>query len=181
MKDLPADDDGYEWSLRLAKRACFALAGLVVFFWLAAIGLLFVRRAPFSDSPAVALLIAVLVAVAVSVVTGAGFIRERIARVGIGEHLARDRSIRRPRSVYATFATATTTGVLLAHVPALCGFIVTALMGSLIPLAAGTAATGFAWARLWPRRILWDRWTWQAKLRRDDEPAVSPLADTPAG
>lgn len=181
MKELPADDDGYEWSLRLAKRSCLALAGLLAFFWLAGTALVMLAPAPYRETPAVALVIALLVALAASVATGAPFIRERIARVGIGEHLARERGIRRPRATFATFATASTTGVLLGHVPALCGFIVTAMTRSLIPLAIGTVATGFAWAALWPRRELWDRWTWQAKLRRDGETSPAPAADPSAG
>ena len=181
MKELPADDDGYEWSLRLASRSCLALGGLLAFFWMAGIALVVLAPGSYKETPAVALVIALLVALAVSVVTGAPFIRERIARVGIGEHLARDRGIRRPRATFATFATASTTGVLLGHVPALCGFIITALTRSLIPLAIGTVTTGFAWAALWPRRELWDRWTWQAKLRRDDETPPAPAAEPAAG
>jgi len=181
MKDLPADDDGYEWSLRLANRSCLAIGGLVVFFWLAAVALVVFAPAPYRDTPAVALVTALLVAVAASVATGASFIRERIARVGIGQHLERERAIRRPRAVFATFATASTTGVLLGHVPALCGFIITALTRSLIPLAIGTVATGLTWAALWPKRQLWNRWTWQAKLRRDDEVTPVPAPQTPVG
>jgi hypothetical protein len=181
VKGLPADDDGYEWSLRLAKRSCLALAGLVAFFWLAGIALQFLPSAPYKETPTVALVIALLVALAVSVVTGASFVRERIARVGIGEYLARERAFRRPRAVYATFATATTSGVLLAHVPALCGFIATALTRSLIPLAIGTVVTGAAWGVLWPRRELWDRWTWQARVRRDDDVPTAPFSKASAG
>jgi len=181
MKELPADDDGYEWSLRLASRSCLALGGLLAFFWMAGIALVVLAPGPYKETPAVALVIALLVALAASVATGAPFIRERIARVGIGEHLARDRGIRRPRATFATFATASTTGVLLGHVPALCGFIITALTRSLIPLAIGTVTTAFAWAALWPRRELWDRWTWQARLRRDDETPPAPATEPQAG
>jgi len=180
MKALPADDDGYEWSLRLSKRSCLALAGLVAFFWLAAVALQSLTSASYKETPVVALVIALLVALAVSVVTGASFVRERIARVGIGEYLAREHTFRRPRTVYATFATATTTGVFLAHVPALCGFVSTTLTHSLLPLVIGTAVTGAAWALLWPRRLLWDRWTWQAKVRRDDEASSASAADPSA-
>ena len=164
MRGLPADDDGFEWSLRVARRTCASLFGLLVFFWVAALA---VQRGPgvaHEEPPIVAL----LVAIAVSVVTAAPYLRERIARVAIGEHLAREAAFRNARPVYATFATATTTGVLVAQTPALCGFIATTLTHSLLPLALGSAVTGAAWAALWPRRRLWERWTWQAKLRRDD-------------
>jgi len=36
VKGIPEDDDGYEWSLRFAKRSCLALVGLLAFFWVAA-------------------------------------------------------------------------------------------------------------------------------------------------
>jgi hypothetical protein len=176
MRELPADDDGYEWSLRTAKRSCLALFGLLVFFWLAVAALQFAPGTPHEEP----LLVAVLVAVALSVVTGAPYVRERIARVGITEHLSRERSLRRPRAVYATFATACATGVLVAQAPALCGFIATALTRSLVPLAAGTVVTGVAWAALWPRRGLWDRWTWQARLRRDEAEMPAQVPPQPS-
>lgn len=169
MRDLPVDDDGFEWSLRLARRACLALFGLMAFFWVATIALQLLPGTP-KEQP---LLVAILVAVAVSVVTAAPFVRERIARVGIGEHRARERAFRRPRAAYATFATATATGVLVAQAPALAGFIASALTRSVVPLAVGTLVTGAVWVALWPRRALWERWTWQAGLRRDD-PDESP-------
>lgn len=169
MREVPVDDDGFEWSLRLAKRACLALFGLMVFFWVATLALQLVPGTP-REQP---LLVGVLVAVALSVVTAAPFVRERIAHVGIGQYLSRERAFRRPRAAYATFATATATSVLVAQAPALAGFIATALTRSLVPLAGGTLVTGVVWAALWPRRRLWERWTWQARLRRDDPEAVS--------
>lgn len=173
MTDLPVDDDGFEWSLRLARRSCLALFGLMVFFWVATIALQLMPGTP-KQQP---LLVGVLVAVAVSVVTAAPFVRERIARVGIEEYRAREWAFRRPRGAYATFATATATGVLVAQAPALAGFIATALTRSVAPLAVGTLVTGAAWAALWPQRALWERWTWQAGLR-PGEPDASP-ADGP--
>ena len=178
VKGIPEDDDGYEWSLRSAKRSCLALVGLLAFFWVAAGALQLAPGTPHEEP----LVVAVLVAVALSVVTGAPYIRERIAQVGIGEQLAgRARGIRRPRAAYATFATAAATGVMVAQGPALCGFIATAMTRSFIPLVLGTLVTGAAWALLWPRRALWDRWTWQAKLRRDDEAQPASVADPSAG
>lgn len=176
MRELPADDDGFEWSLRLARRACLALFGLLVFFWAATVALQLVPGVP-QEQP---LIVGVFVALAVSIVTAAPFLRERIAQIGIGEHLARDREFRRPKVLYATFATATAIGVLVAQAPALFGFIATALTRSLIPVAIGTVVTGAVWAALWPRRRLWERWTWQARLRRDDPeaaPAAAPGTD----
>lgn len=179
MKGLPADDDGFEWSLRTARRACLALFGLLAFFWAATIALHFTPGTP-QEQP---LVVGIFVALGVSIVTAAPFLRERIAQIGIGEHLARERSFRRPRAVYATFATATATGVLIAQAPALLGFIATALTRSAVPLLIGTAVTGTAWAALWPRRLLWERWTWQARLRRDDPQSagIAPASDSPAG
>jgi hypothetical protein len=177
VKGIPEDDDGYEWSLRSAKRSCLALVGLLAFFWVAAGALQLAPGTPHEEP----LVVAILVAIALSVVTAASFVRERIARVGIGAHLARIRELRRPRAVYATFATATVTGVMVAQAPALCGFMATAMTRSFIPLALGTAVTAAAWALLWPRRMLWDRWTWQARLRRDDEAQPASAADPSAG
>ncbi len=177
VKDLPDDDDGYEWSLRAAKRSCLALLGLLAFFWIATGVLQLVPGRPHEEP----LVVGILVAVALSVVTGAPFVRERISHIGIGEHLARAREFRRPRAAFATFATAAATGVLVAQAPALCGFMATAMTRSLIWLELGTVITGIAWAALWPRRYLWDRWTWQAKLRRDDDAAPATVAAPPAG
>ena len=177
VKGVPDDDDGYEWSLRAANRSCLALLGLLAFFWIAT-GVLHLVPGRAHEEP---LVVAILVALALSVVTGAPFVRERISRVGIGEHLTRARESRRPRAVYATFATAAATGVLVAQAPALCGFMATAMTRSLIWLVLGTIITGVAWAALWPRRRLWDRWTWQARLRRDDEVEPSTVADPSAG
>jgi len=177
VKGIPEDDDGYEWSLRFAKRSCLTLVGLLAFFWVAAGALQLAPGTPHEEP----LVVAILVAVALSVVTGAPFVRERIARVGIGAHLARAHELRRPRAVYATFATAAVTGVMVAQAPALCGFMATAMTRSFIPLVLGTLVTGAAWALLWPRRALWDRWTWQARLRRDDEAQPASAADPSAG
>lgn len=177
MKALPDDDDGYEWSLRMAWRSCLAILGLLAFFWIAAAAMQFVPGAQHEEP----LIVALLVAIALSVVTAAPYVRERIARVGIGEYLERDRAFRQPRPVYATFATATVTAVLVAQTPALCGFIATALTRSIVPLLIGSVVTGAAWVALWPRRRLWDRWTWQAKLRRGDGPDSAPVAGPSAG
>lgn len=174
MRELPADDDGFEWSLRVARRACLALFGLLVFFWVATLALQLMPGVP-QEQP---LIVGIFVALAVSIVTAAPFLRERIAQIGIAEHLGHEREFRRPRAVYATFATATATGVLIAQAPALFGFIATALTRSLIPIAIGTVVTGAVWAALWPRRLLWERWTWQAKLRRDDTETTPAAAGT---
>ena len=181
MKGIPEDDDGYELTLRSAKRACSALFALLGFFWATALALQIVPAAP-REQP---LLAGVLVAVAVSAVTAAPFIREWMVRRTIGEYLVAKPEDRHPRAVYAMFANATAVGVLVAQAPALCGFVVTAMTRStawyltLIPLAIGTAVTAVAWVVLWPRRSLWNRWTWQAKLRREGVVTVPP-ADTPA-
>jgi MFS family permease len=180
--EAPANDDGYELTLHSAKRACSALFALLGFFWATALVLQIVPAAP-HEQP---LLTAVLVAVAVSVVTAAPFIREWMVRRTIGEHLVQRVEDRRPRAVYAMFANATAVGVLTAQGPALCGFVATAMTRSttwyftLIPLAIGTAATAVAWVALWPRRSLWNRWTWQARLRREGVPTPAAPADPSA-
>jgi hypothetical protein len=51
------------------------------------------------------------------------------------------------------------------------GFIATALTRDPVPLLAGSASSYLVWALMWSRRALWDRWTWQAKLRRGGEGA----------
>jgi hypothetical protein len=115
------------------------------------------------------LIVALLAALVLTVMPAAPFVRERVAAVAIGAHLAGDRAHRRPRSVYATFATATITSFLIAQVGALFGFIATALTRQWAPLIVGSAFSYVGWWLLWPRYRLWARWTWQAKLRREDD------------
>ncbi len=180
---IPADDDGYELTLQLARRACSALLALLGFFWATAAVLLIVPRS-LREEP---LLAGVLVAAAVLIVTSAPFIREWMVRRTITEHLEQPVEERHPRRVYAMFSNATTVGVLVAQGPALCGFVLSVmaryqpLLLTLLPLAIGSLVTGVAWIALWPRRGLWDRWTWQAKLRREGVGTATAKAAPPAG
>lgn len=158
------DDDGYAWSLRMARFVCGCLLGFPVLFTLFALPIIVFTGHP-HEEPVITAVLAVL---AVTVVPAAPFVRERIARVGIGAHLAGDKATRRPRSVYAGFATATITGFMVGQAGALFGFVDTALTRTWGPLIVGSALSYAVWWFLWPRRLLWDRWTWQARLRRDD-------------
>lgn len=169
---IPEDDDGYELTLHTAKQACSALFALLIFFWLTAAVLLIVPQ-PAHEEP---LLTGVMVALALSIVTAAPFVREWMVRRTIGENLETPLEKRQPRRVYAMFSNATAVGVLIAQAPALCGFVLSAMVRfepvwlTLLPLAIGTVITCAAWMALWPNRRLWDRWTWQAKLRREVAP-----------
>lgn len=158
-------DDGFEWSLRMARMVCGGLLLFPVLFWLGTLAVLLTPGTQHEEP----LLVALLAAIALTVLPAAPIVREKTAQVGIGVHLANERGVRRPRSTYAGFATATITGFLIAQAPALLGFVATALTRSFVPLIVGSALSYVAWAALWPWKRLWARWTWQARLRRDDE------------
>lgn len=160
--EIPGDD-GFLWSLRMARMVCAGLLLFPVLFLGAAalLDLVAVRRA---DQPVLAV---TLLVVAMALLPAAPFVRERTARVGIDAHLARELAMRRPHAVYATFATATITGAMIAQVPALFGFVATALTGARAPLAVGSALSYAAWLLLWPQRALWSRWSLRAGLEAD--------------
>jgi hypothetical protein len=168
--DVPGDD-GFEWSLNLTRLICAGLLLFPVFFLLCALAIMLAQGTPHEEP----VLVGVFVALAVSLLPAAPFIRERMAQVGIGIHLEGEKPWLRHRPVYATFATATITAFMVAQAPALLGFIATALTRSFLWLELGSAASYIAWVALWPRRVLWARWTWQSRIGREGDtshPAV---------
>lgn len=122
------------------------------------------------------LIVAVLVILAVLLVAAAPVVREEIARKGIAEALGRVCDARSPQTIYPTFTTAVVAAFVVLAMPVLFGFIATVLTVSVVPLTTGTAVSYGGWALLWPRRVLWERWTWQAKLRRGDGAGDTGLA-----
>jgi len=163
-EEIPGDD-GYLWSLRMARFLCGVLLLFPVLFALMSAAIIAVVGDPHEE----AVITAALAVLALTILPAAPFARERIARVGISAHLAGDRALRRRRSVYVGFATATITGFMVAQVAALFGFVATAISRQIAPLVVGSILSYGVWALMWPRTSLWDRWTWQARLRRDDE------------
>jgi hypothetical protein len=157
--DVPGDD-GYQWSLNVARTVCAGLLLFPVFFLACMFAILAVSDRPHGE-PAVTIALAVL---ALVILPAAPLVRERVAQVGIGVHLEGDRPWHRHRPVYSTFASGTIAGFMIAQAPALFGFIVSALTRDLLPLEVGSAVSYVAWVALWPRRALWARWAWQAKI-----------------
>jgi hypothetical protein len=153
-------DDGFEWSLNMARAICLLLMGFPAFFFACMIAILMMPGVP-RDQPALIVLFALLAFV---ITPASPYVRERVARAGIAVHLDDPRSHRRILPVYSTFAAATIAGFLVAQTPALFGFIASAFTRDLAPLAVGSLGSYFAWAVLWPRRSLWARWTLQAKI-----------------
>jgi hypothetical protein len=148
----------------MARMAC---GGLLLFPLLFAAGAFAVMLTGVRSSGQ-PLLVGVLSAIALAIVPAAPTVRDRIARVGIAAHLDGEYALRRPRSVYAGFATATITGFMIAQAPALFGFVGTVLTRMWAPLLAGSAVSYVVWLWLWPRRRLWRRWSRQAELRVGD-------------
>jgi hypothetical protein len=170
--DVPGDD-GYRWSLNVARTVCSGIMLFPAFFLLCMLAILAVSRHSV-DGLALSIVFAVL---AIVVLPAAPLVRERLAQVGIKIHLEGERPWHGHRPVYATFASGTIASFMIAQAPALFGFIVSALTRDLLPLAIGSAASYVAWAILWPRRSLWARWAWQAKI---DFPGEA-IAEVPNG
>lgn len=167
--DIPGDD-GFQWSLNVTRMVCAGLLLFPVFFLGCSLAVIAASSRLPHEEPVMVAAFAVL---AVLVLPVAPFVRERMAQIGIGIHLEGERPWMRHRPVYSTFATATITSFMIGQAPALFGFISTALTRSLVPLAVGSIASYIAWIALWPRRILWARWTWQARIGRDEEQEVA--------
>lgn len=167
---LVPGDDGFEWSLGMARLICALFMGFPLFFLALTVAILLKQDTP-HDMP---LLLVVLAALAVVITPAAPYVRERIARAGISVHRDSPQSWRRILPVYSTFAAATIAGFLVAQAPALFGFVASALTRSLVPLAVGSAASFVAWAIMWPRRTLWSRWTLLAGI------GAAPGADVDA-
>ncbi len=153
-------DDGFEWSLNMARAICSMLMLFPVFFLACTVAILLQQGAA-RDEP---LLAAAFAVPALLITPTAPIVRERIARAGIVVHLDNDKPWRVHRPVYSTFAAATIASHMVAQAPALFGFIVSALTRTWMPLAVGSAASYFAWAVLWPRRSRWVRWALQAMI-----------------
>lgn len=160
-------DDGYEWSLRVTRWVCAGWMLFPLLFWLGDWAIMLTPGRPHEEP----LIVALLVAGAVIIAPAAPFVRERVARVGVGVHLEGERPWIRHRPVYGTFATGTILSYIIGQVPALFGFVATALTRDYIWLYVGSAVTYAGWALLWPRRLLWARWAWQARIDRADETA----------
>lgn len=181
--DVPGDD-GYRWSLNVARMVCAGILLFPLFFLLCMLAILAVSRHAF-DGLALTVAFAVL---AIVILPAAPLVRERLAQVGIKIHLEGERPWHGHRPVYATFASGTIAAFMIAQAPALFGFIVSALTRDLLPLEIGSAASYATWVALWPRKSLWARWAWQAKIDfpgvavADDTsaPAAEPLGEPPA-
>lgn len=159
-------DDGYQWTLNVTRMICAGLLLFPVFFLACTLAIMSLGGAPHEEP----ILTAALAVLAVLIVPVAPFLREHMAQIGIGVHLEQgDKPWRLHRPVYATFATATIAAFMTAQAPALFGFIASALTRSLIPLGVGSFVSYIAWIGLWPRKVLWSRWSWQAKIGREDE------------
>jgi hypothetical protein len=176
--DVPGDD-GYRWSLNVARTVCAGVMLFPVLFLVCMLAILAVSRHAM-DGLALTVAFAVL---AVVILPAAPLVRERLAQVGIKMHLEGQRPSHGHRPVYATFASGTIAAFMIAQAPALFGFIVSALTHDLRPLEVGSAASYATWAALWPRRTLWARWAWQAKIDSPGEADAAvpgdPDADLP--
>jgi hypothetical protein len=170
--DVPGDD-GYRWSLNVARTVCAGITLFPVLFLACMLAILAVSRHAL-DGLVLTVAFAVL---AIVILPAAPLVRERLAQVGIKMHLEGQRPLHGHRPVYATFASGTIAAFMIAQAPALFGFIVSALTHDLRPLGVGSAASYATWAVLWPRKSLWARWSWQAKI---DSPGEA-LAESPDG
>jgi len=164
-----AGDDGFEWSLNVTRMVCAILLLLPAFF-LGCVAAILALEDTRHDQPVLSVILGVAAA---GIVLVAPHLRERMAQIGIAVHARGGEPWRAKLPVYSTFATATIASFLVAQAPALFGFIVAALTRSLLPLWIGMSVTYLAWAMLWPRRITWARWTWQAGVDRQTEEAPS--------
>ena len=160
-------DDGFEWSLRVTRWVCAGWLLFPLLFLLGDWAIMLTVGRPHEEP----LIVAILACLAVIIVPAAPFVRERVAFVGIGVHLEGERPWIRHRPVYGTFATATILSYIIAQVPALFGFVASAMTRDYVWLMVGCAISYAAWALLWPRRLLWARWSWQARIDRADETA----------
>jgi len=169
-------DDGYRWSLNVTRMVCTGWLLFPLLFLAMNVAVLFAPGREHEEP----LIVAVLASLALIIVPAAPFVREKLVQVGIGTHLQGRPEMRRHRAVYSTFATACITAFIIGQVPALFGFISGVLTRSLVPLAVGSVVSYGAWAMLWPREALWAKWTWQARIGRENE-APPIAAIEPAG
>jgi len=158
-------DDGFESSLRRTRVICAAICAGLLPMTVASLFALAGDRVPHEEP----VIVAAFVILAVLIVAAAPLVREELGRKGIAAALGRAAGARSPQTAYHAFTTAVVVTFALLEVPALFGFIATVLTVSFVPLAVGAVVGCVGWALLWPRRELWERWTWQAKLRRADD------------
>jgi hypothetical protein len=168
-QDIPGDD-GFRRSLSVTRAVCGAGLLLPPVLSLCALAILGAPGAPPHEEPILAAALAVLALLLGPV---APFVREGMARAGIGAHLegGRDTGDRLP--VYATFTRASLAAYGIALLPSVFGFIVAVFMRSAVPLGVGAVLTYVGCLAFWPRRLVWTRWRWQAKIGREDEVTAS--------
>ena len=172
--EIPGDD-GYQWSLNVTRMVCIGWLLFPLLFLAMNVAILYTPGREHEEP----LLVALLAALAVIIAPAAPFVREKLVQVGIGTHLEGRPELRHHRAVYSTFATASIAAYIIGQVPALFGFIASAMTRSLVPLAVGSVVSYGAWAMLWPREVLWAKWTWQARIGREGQPPA-PFAAEPA-
>ena len=141
--DIPGDD-GYRWSLNVTRMICTGWLLFPLLFLAMNVAILLTPGREHEEP----LLVAVLAMLALIIVPAAPFVREKLVQVGIGTHLEGRPELRHHRAVYSTFATASITAYIIGQVPALFGFVASALTRSLVPLAVGSVISYGAWAML---------------------------------
>ncbi|MDO8964264.1 MAG: hypothetical protein Q7W30_07230 [Coriobacteriia bacterium] len=167
---------GFEESLRQARLLCASTSAIVPM--LAAVTFVILSEPPATAPAEPAAELALFTFVTLFALIGGPYIREWLVRRVVGAHLAgadvgspdtMPAGLSRESRVYTAFVTGALVGYGIGEVGALLGFVGTIMAGSPAPLAIGSAFTIVYWAFMWPRRNLWERWTWQAKLRRGNE------------
>lgn len=175
--DVPGDD-GAVRSLSIARWVC----GVAVLLPAALVGvstaILAVPGASPHEEP---VLTAALAVIALLMAPVAPFARDGLARRGVAAHLrdagrgggpdARPNGGRLP--IYASFVRAALAAFAIALLPAVFGFIVTVTTRSVIGIGIGAVVTYGACLAMWPRKLLWNKWRWQARIGRADEAAGS--------
>jgi hypothetical protein len=172
--EAPHVDDGFQSALRSARLTCGVLLLSPPVF--AAISALSIARGGVPHEEPI--IVAMLAIVGLTVMCSPGLAREELVRKAIGRYLAAPGGVGGPEAVYRSFVGAAIAAYAIAGTGVLFGFAASVFTNTWTPLAVGSVASYAMWAALWPRRGVWRRWTWQAKLRRD-EPARS--ADGTAG
>jgi hypothetical protein len=176
--DVPGDE-GAQRSLSIARWVCGAALTLPVVLVGISVSLLAAPGAPPHEEPVLA---AALAVIALLMAPLAPFARDGIARRGIGAHLRGSvtgggDAARRPAGgrlpIYGSFVRAALAAFAIALLPALFGFVVTVMTRSMIAIGIGTIVTYGACLGMWPRKLLWTKWRWQARIGRTDEAAGS--------
>jgi hypothetical protein len=184
--DVPGDD-GAARSLSIARWVC----GAALLLPAALVGVsLTLLAAPGASPHEEPILSAALAVIALLMAPVAPFARDGVARRGIGEHLREAEAgglgaeaggpsavgapgATRRLPIYASFIRAALAAFAIALLPAVFGFIVTVTTRSTIAIGIGTVVSYAACLGMWPRKMLWTKWLWQARIGRSDETAVS--------